>query len=118
CARGATHSRLREATNVSAARITIASHVYVTWSGMPGRRKIGGCSIASIDQRSLRADSRPRAIRSQGNTVNPATSATGWAHPVARRSAQAAVHATNRRPAPVIHDAAEGLAVGGRADEA
>src|SRR6266566_7147629 len=102
---------LREATNVNAARITITSHVYVTWSGIPGRRKIGGCSIASIAQRSASADARPRAIKSQGNTVNPATSATGCAQPVANRIPHAAVHAANRSPAPTIHAAADALPV-------
>src|SRR2546426_8855631 len=67
---------------------------------MPGRRKIGGCSIASNAQRSARDAASPRAIKSHGNTVNPATSATGCAQPVVRSSAQATVHAANRSPAP------------------
>src|SRR5439155_18553291 len=67
---------------------------------MPGRRKIGGCSIAPNAQRSASDAASPRAIKSHGNTVNPATSATGCAQPVVRRSAQAAVHAANRSPAP------------------
>src|SRR5262245_50707200 len=78
---------------------------------MPDRLKTGGCSIASIGQRSARADARPRAIKSQGSTVNPATSATGCAQPVASSTPQAPVQATNRSPAPINHAAADVLPV-------
>src|SRR6267142_3288276 len=111
-----TSCRLRDVTNVTVARITMTSHVYVTWSGMPGRRKIGGCSIASMAQRSVREAARPRAIRSHGNTVNPVTSATGCAQPVARRSPQAAVQAAKRSPAPTSHAAADALPAAVAAD--
>jgi len=57
----------------------------------------------------VRADARPRAIKSQGRTVKPATSASGCAEPVARRIAHAAVHTANRRPAPRSHAAVDVL---------
>src|SRR5687767_10304673 len=45
--RGTRDSLLRPAT-ATAIRMIITIHVYVTWSGTPGRRKIGGCSITPI----------------------------------------------------------------------
>src|SRR5207244_9309716 len=54
---------------------------------------------------------RPRAIRSHGNTVNPATSAIGCAQPVTRRSPQPAVQAAKRSPAPTSHAPADALPV-------
>src|SRR6266542_5899095 len=46
-----TSPMLREAATASPASTIMTSHVYVTWSGIPGRWKIGGCSITSIIQR-------------------------------------------------------------------
>src|SRR5688572_19040743 len=45
--RGTSDSLLRPAI-ATAIRMIITTHVYVTWSGTPGRRKIGGCSITPI----------------------------------------------------------------------
>src|SRR5262249_57718924 len=58
-----TSCRLREATKATAARMIITSHVYVTWSGIPGRRKIGGGSIASLNQPSPPPPPPPRPTR-------------------------------------------------------
>src|SRR3989442_4399433 len=43
-----TSRTLREAAKATLVRMIMLSHVYVTWSGMPGRWKIGGCSMASM----------------------------------------------------------------------
>src|SRR5262245_38616198 len=104
-----TSCRLREATKATAARMIITSHVYVTWSGIPGRRKIGGCSIASTAQPSPRAAASPRTIRSHGKRVNPTSSAIGCAHPVASRRVQAARLAPKRSPEPTSHTLAAAL---------
>src|SRR5262245_54147611 len=70
---------------------------------MPGRRKIGGCSIASMTQPSARDAASPRTIRSHGKTVNPASSAIGCAQPVASRRVQAPRLAPKRSPEPTSH---------------
>src|SRR5215470_19362392 len=80
---------------------------------MPGRRKIGGCSIASMTQPSARAAASPRTIRSHGKRVNPASSAIGCAQPVASRSVHAARLAPKRSPEPTSHTLAAALPVPG-----
>src|SRR5437899_3750347 len=74
-------------------------HVVGDARQMEDRRMLNGFHA----QRPLRPMASPRAITSQGRTLNPAISAMGCTHPVERSNAQAAIQAVNRSPAPINH---------------
>src|SRR5262245_29243161 len=69
---------------------------------MPGKWKIGGCSIASI-YISPRAARTPSATTLIGITLMPATIASGWAWPLTSASVTAPASATHLSAAPSVH---------------
>src|SRR5256712_1505299 len=84
-------------------------HVVGDARQMEDRRMLNGFHA----QRPPRPRASPRAITSQGRTLNPAISAMGCAHPVERSHAQAAIQAVNRNPAPINHPTHPGLRAAG-----
>src|SRR2546428_5561107 len=74
-------------------------HVVGDARQMEDRRMLNGFHA----QRPLRPRASPRAITSQGRTLNPAISAMGCAHPVERSHAQAAIQAGKPNPPPINH---------------
>src|SRR5438132_5603379 len=69
---------------------------------MPGRWKIGGCSMAST-QAPSRAPRNPCTTTAIGITLTPATSASGCACPLATTTPSAATTAASRSPAASDH---------------
>src|SRR5207244_2486422 len=71
---------------------------------MPGRWKIGGCSMAST-QASARTPRRPWATTTTGSTLSPHTTASGCAWPLTSTSPTAAASAASRSTAASVHSA-------------
>src|SRR5438132_12498383 len=71
---------------------------------MPGRWKIGGCSMAST-QASARTPRRPWATTTTGSTLSPHTTASGCAWPLTSTSPTAAASAASRSTAASVHTA-------------
>src|SRR5687768_15806214 len=70
---------------------------------MPGRLKMGGCSMTSTYDSC--AACSPRATSAHGSTVKPASSATGCAHPDTKRTPATTATSAKRRAAPTYHTA-------------
>src|SRR5688572_27897834 len=71
---------------------------------MPGRLKMGGCSMTST-YASCRAACSPKASSAHGSTVKPASSATGCAHPDTNSAPATVATSTKRSAAPAYQSA-------------